>query len=102
MGAGRAAAVFLGGAAASRDRAFVRTALAAYSTWSVAHFFIHLHDRAHLAAHTSTSDANLMMVVLGLGAVLPVLLLALTFARPATGSGKDPVIEARARRRSRE
>lgn len=93
-----AVAVFLGGAAASMNRAFVRTALAAYSTWSVAHFFIHLHYRGHFAAHASAGEANLMVAVLGLGAVLPILLLVLTFARPVSANGDDRTAEVRTRR----
>lgn len=80
-----AVAVFLGGAAWTMNRAFVRTALAAYSVWAVAHFLIHLHYRAHFAAVASAGEANLLVAILALGAVIPVLLLALTFAPARIG-----------------
>lgn len=74
-----AVAVFLGGAAVTMNRTFVRTALAAYSTWAVAHFLIHLKYRPHFTAHASETEANVLVAILGIGAVIPIALLALTF-----------------------
>lgn len=74
-----AAAIPLGGAAAAMSPAFVRAALASYSVWSVAHFLIHLRFRSHLIAHASAGEANLLVAVLGVGAVVPVALFLLTF-----------------------
>lgn len=83
--------VILAGAAVSMSRAFVRTALAGYAVWSIAHFLIHLRYRAHFADHASASEANLMVTVLGIGTVLPLVLLALTFIprRAARGSADE-------------
>ncbi|MFL1431084.1 MULTISPECIES: hypothetical protein [unclassified Nocardiopsis] len=80
-----AVAVFLGGAAVSMHPAFVRTALAAYAAWAVAHLLIHLRYRAHFADHASAADANLLVAVLGVAALLPLALLALTFSRGPSG-----------------
>ncbi|GAA1550059.1 hypothetical protein [Brevibacterium picturae] len=92
-----AVAVFLGGAAVTMNRAFARTALVAYSTWSVAHFFIHLHYRAHFVMHASAGEANLMLAILGLGAALPILLLVLSLVYPGPGDEDDPGFGSRAR-----
>ncbi|MDA2809958.1 hypothetical protein O4J56_04855 [Nocardiopsis sp. RSe5-2] len=84
-----AVAVFLGGAAVTMNRAFVRTALAAYSVWAVAHFLIHLQYWSHFAEHASAAEANLLVAVLGITAVIPVALFALTYgaASPPPDSG---------------
>ncbi|MFC7306223.1 hypothetical protein ACFQVC_18625 [Streptomyces monticola] len=73
-----AAAVPLGAAAVVMTPVFVRTALASYAVWSLAHFLIHLHFRSHAVAHTSATEANLLVGVLGVGVVIPVVLLLLT------------------------
>lgn len=78
-----ATAVFLGGAALSMNLAFVRTALASYSVWSVAHFLIHLHFyRAHGAAHGSGAEPHLLVTILAMGAAASLTLLLLTIGRP--------------------
>ncbi|QVQ52826.1 hypothetical protein J4H86_03090 [Spiractinospora alimapuensis] len=76
-----AVAVFLGGAAVSMHRVLVRTALAGYAVWAVAHFLIHLRYRAHFAAHASAAEANLLVAILGVGALIPLVLLVLTYGR---------------------
>ncbi|MFE9629997.1 hypothetical protein [Streptomyces sp. NPDC006463] len=78
-----AAAVPLGGAAIVMSPAFVRTALASYAVWSTAHFLIHVRFRSHVVAHASAAEANLLLGVLGVGVVIPIALLLLTFDRTA-------------------
>ncbi|MFF5447130.1 hypothetical protein [Streptomyces sp. NPDC012888] len=78
-----AAAIPLGGAAVVMSPAFTRTALASYAVWSTAHFLIHVHLRSHAVAHASAAEANLLLGVLGIGVVVPIALLLLTFGRPA-------------------
>ena len=84
-----AAAIFLGGAAVTMNPAFVRTALASYSVWSVAHFYIHLHYRSHFIAHTSVGEANVLMGLLGFGAAAPIVLLLLTAGGRSTSNPKQ-------------
>lgn len=76
-----AMAIVLGGAAASSSPAFARTALASYAVWAVIHFVIHLSYRSHLAAHASTTEANVLVSILGVGAVIPIALLLTTVER---------------------
>ncbi len=76
-----AAAIPLAGAAVVMTPAFARTALASYATWSTAHFLIHVRFRSHAVAHTSAAEAGLLLGVLGIGVVIPVALLLLTFGR---------------------
>ncbi len=56
----------------------MRTALAAYATWAVLHFLIHLGYRSHFAAHASPTEANLLVAVLGVGAAIPIALLCIS------------------------
>jgi hypothetical protein len=74
-----AAAIPLGAAAATMHRVLVRSALASYAVWSVAHFLIHVRFRSHAVAHSSLTEANLLMGLLGAGVVVPLVLLLLTF-----------------------
>lgn len=85
-----ATAVVLGGAAVSMHLAFVRTALAAYSVWSIAHFLIHLQYRTHHLAHGSATglEANLLVVILGTGAAASIALLVLALGRRGRGTGR--------------
>ena len=80
-----AAAIPLGGAAATMSPVFVRSALASYAVWSVAHLLIHVRLRSHLVAHASIVEANLLLGILAVGAVVPLVLLLLTLGgrRPA-------------------
>ncbi|GAA3396723.1 hypothetical protein [Streptomyces roseoviridis] len=78
-----AAAIPPGAAAVVMSPAFTRTALASYATWSTAHFLIHVHFRSHAVAHASAAEADLLLGVLGIGVVVPIALLLLTFGRPA-------------------
>lgn len=82
-----AMAVVLSGAAVSSSPAFMRTALAAYATWAVLHFLIHLGYRSHFAAHASPTEANLLISVLGVGAVIPLVLLCVSLR--ADGTDQD-------------
>ncbi|WP_280382611.1 hypothetical protein [Nocardia wallacei] len=69
-------------AASAASPLAVRGGLASYTVWSVAHLVIHLHYRAHLAAHTSTADANLLLVALAAGVVISLTLFLLSLGAP--------------------
>lgn len=64
----------------------VRSGLASYVVWSVAHLVIHLRYGAHLAAHTSNGNANLLLVILAVAVVISLALFLLSLRR----SGQQP------------
>ncbi len=77
-----ALATTLGCAAATMNPVLVRTALASYAVWACTHLLVHLGLRSHMVAHTSALEADLLLGVLAVGAVVPVVLLLLTLDRP--------------------
>ncbi|WP_280358493.1 hypothetical protein [Nocardia otitidiscaviarum] len=86
-----ALAIPLAASAVAATPLAVRSALAAYAVWSIAHLVIHLHYRAHLAAHTSTANANLLLAALAAGAVISLTLFLLSLDDP----GRQPPSSAR-------
>lgn len=76
-----ASAIPLGTAAAVMSPPLIRSTLGAYAVWAVIHFLVHLHFRAHLTMHTSATSANLLLVILGVAALIPMILLGMTVAK---------------------
>ncbi|MFE9575400.1 hypothetical protein ACFYO1_03370 [Nocardia sp. NPDC006044] len=64
----------------------VRSGLASYAVWSVAHLVIHLRYRAHLATHASPANANLLLMILAVGVAISLALLLLSLG----GQGRQP------------
>ncbi|MBF6452549.1 hypothetical protein [Nocardia cyriacigeorgica] len=77
-----ALAIPLAASAVAASPLAVRSGLGSYAVWSVAHLVIHLRYGAHLAAHTSTANANLLLVVLAVGAVISLTLFLLSLGNP--------------------
>ncbi|RKS06458.1 hypothetical protein DFP74_2090 [Nocardiopsis sp. Huas11] len=84
-----AAAIPLGAAAATMNPVFVRSALASFAVWAVAHLLIHVRLRSHLVAHASIDQANLLLCLLTVGAVVPLVLLLLTFGGRAEAQRRE-------------
>ncbi|MEV0685967.1 hypothetical protein AB0I35_19090 [Nocardia sp. NPDC050378] len=80
-----ALAVPLAASAVAATPAAVRSGTAAYAVWSVAHLVIHLRYRAHLTAHTSAVNANLLLVVLAVGVVISLILFLLSLRDRTAG-----------------
>lgn len=80
----------LGCAAATLNPVLVRTALASYAVWASTHFLIHLGLRSHVVAHSSATDADVLLGVLAVGAAVPIVLLLLTLDRRRTSSPGRP------------
>ncbi|TLG12109.1 hypothetical protein FEK35_11305 [Nocardia cyriacigeorgica] len=60
----------------------VRSGLASYAVWTIAHLVIHLRYGAHLAAHTSSANANLLLAVLAAGVVISLTLFLISLGNP--------------------
>ena len=83
-----AAAVPLAAAAAAPSPVLLRSVSGSYALWATAHFLIHLQYRSHFASHASTGEANLLVGVLGFGAVGSIALFVLSLPRdPRQASG---------------
>ncbi|MBF6316364.1 hypothetical protein IU453_06220 [Nocardia cyriacigeorgica] len=77
-----ALAIPLAASALAASPLAVRSGLGSYAVWSAAHLVIHLRYGAHLAAHTSSANANLLLVVLAAGAVISLTLFLVSLGRP--------------------
>ncbi|MCV7114957.1 hypothetical protein [Mycolicibacterium setense] len=75
-----ALAIPLAASALTANPLAVRSGLASYAVWSIAHLVIHLRYRAHLAAHTSDENATVLLAILAVAVVvsLALFLLSLT------------------------
>ncbi len=77
-----ALAIPLAASAVAASPLAVRSGLGSYAVWSVAHLVIHLRYRAHLATHTATANANLLLVVLAIGCLISMTLLLFSLGTP--------------------
>ncbi len=68
-------------AAAAPSPVLLRSVSGSYALWATAHFLIHLQYRSHFASHASTGEANLLVGVLGFGAVGAIALFVLSLPR---------------------
>jgi hypothetical protein len=73
-----ALAIPLAASAVAGSPLAVRSGLASYTVWSVGHLVIHLRYGAHLAAHTSPANANLLLMTLAVGVVISLVLFLLS------------------------
>ncbi|WP_280472020.1 hypothetical protein [Nocardia cyriacigeorgica] len=77
-----ALAIPLAASALAASPLAVRSGLGSYAVWSAAHLVLHLRYGAHLAAHTSSANANLLLVVLAVGVVISLTLFLISLGRP--------------------